>query len=338
MNEVEIRERLRQAVGEARYPAYLLSRVEAQLRHPTIDQDVRTSPRRRQSPWLVSLGRAGSLVGVLLVVLLIGVLVLGVHLWLVNTRPVAPADPDPSIKDYQSMMRLDQQWLDSQPGGYCYITDTGCPAVAALNTAAMLQWLDDLNRSQPPTRFAALDVLMRRHLAIAISYQNAAMTAYRAQDEKGVNAAFNTGSIELDALDMQATDIIASSQGTIVTYTAAVRLDKGLLLACFLCQGLSQNQVTCQASQTPTCANEIAGVRLQVETFQGDLVKLYAPDSLVAKDGRLQADLVATDAALDAMASALSAGDQVSLQSGHDVLRQALNRVLSDAADITGSN
>jgi len=75
-----------------------------------------------------------------------------------------------------------------------------------------------------------------------------------------------------------------------------------------------------------------------VEAFQEDLVKLYAPDSLAARDGRLQTDLVAADTALDAMTFAQSTDDQVALQAGHDALRRAINRVESDASDIAGSN
>jgi hypothetical protein len=333
MNEVEIRERLRQAVGESRYPAGFSSRVEAQLKHSTLAHHLRTGPDRTPSPWLVSLGRAGSLAGALLIVLLMASLVLGVRAWFMNTHPVVPTGPDPSVKHYQSMISVDLQRLQDAPEYTCtYIDDADCLPEMALFSAALQQWLDDLDR-RPPARFAVLDDLMRQHLFVAISEQNAFVTAYEAKDPNWVNLPYDDWSVT----DF-ATDIVASSQGTTVQYMAEVRLDRAYLLACVLCQRLSQNQVTCQASKTPTCANEIASVRLQVETFQGDLVKLYAPDSLVAKDGRLQADLVAADAALDAMASALSAGDQVSLQSGHDALRRALNRVVSDAADIAGSN
>jgi hypothetical protein len=333
MNEVEIRERLRQAVGEARYPAYLSSRVEAGIGHLTLDQHVRTSPGHRQGPWLVSLGRASALVGALLVVLVMASLVLGVHLWFVKTRPVAPAGPDPSVKLYQSMINVDLQRLQDAPEYTCtYVDDAHCLPQMVLFSAALQQWLDDLDR-RPPARFAALDDLMRQHLFFAIAEQNAFVTAYKAKDPNWVNLPYDDWSV----MDF-ARDIVASSQGTTVQYTAEVRLDRAYLLACVLCQRLSQNQVTCQASQTPTCADEIAAVRLQVETFQGDLVRLYAPDAFVAKDGRLQADLAATDAALNAMASGLLAGDQVALQTSHDTLRQALNRVGSDAADISGAN
>jgi hypothetical protein len=43
---------------------------------------------------------------------------------------------------------------------------------------------------------------------------------------------------------------------------------------------------------------------------------------------------LAADTALDAMESALSAGDQVGLEAGRGALLQALSRVNSDAADI----
>jgi hypothetical protein len=333
MNEAEIRDRLHQAVGDWRYPAGLSSRVEARLERPTLDQHLRTGTDGRPGPWLVSLGRAGSVVAALLVVLLMASLVLGVRVWLLNTKPVVPTGPDPSIKHYQSLINVDMQRLQDAPEYTCtYIDDADCLPEMALFSAALQQWLDDLDR-RPPARFAALGDLMRQHLFVAISEQNAFVTAYKAKDPNWVNLPYDDWSVT----DF-ARDIVASSQGTTVQYTAEVRLDRAYLLACVLCQRLSQNQVTCQASQTPTCANEIAAVRLQVETFQGDLVRLYAPDSLVPKDGRLQADLAATDVALNAMASGLSAGDQVALQAGHDTLRQALNRIVSDAADITPLN
>jgi len=333
MNEAQVGERLRRAIGEARYPAYLSTRIAARLDHAAHERHPRVALGRTQNPWLAGVGRTVSLVAALLVVLIMASLVLGLHAWFMNTRPAVPDGL--AIKQYQALVRADQQMLDSQPGGYCAITDTGCPAVAALNTAAMQRWLDDLDRSQPPARFAVLDSLMRRHLAIAISDQNAAMAAYRARDQLGVNTAFGAGSKELDTVDSQAQDIITSSPGTIVTYRAEVRMDAAYLLGCYLCQPLlGDSQVSCQGSLTPACADEIAAVRLQVETFQGDLVNLFAPDSLAAEDGRLQADLVAADLALDAMESALSARDQVALQAGHNALGQAINRVASDAADI----
>lgn len=75
-----------------------------------------------------------------------------------------------------------------------------------------------------------------------------------------------------------------------------------------------------------------------METFQGDLVRTFVPESLAAKDGRLQSDLFIADGALGAMGSALSAGDRIAIQSGYNVLRQALCRADSGATDIAKGN
>jgi hypothetical protein len=71
-----------------------------------------------------------------------------------------------------------------------------------------------------------------------------------------------------------------------------------------------------------------------LETFQGDLVGIFAPDAFAAKDGRLQSELFIADVALGAMASALAARDQVALETGDQALRLALAQTDSDAADI----
>jgi len=351
MSETQIRERLHRAVGEARYPAYLTARIAGRLKNPAREQSPQTFRRRSDSPWLAGLGRTRSLIGVLLVVLLIVVLAVGVNAWragnLVNIRP-APAGPDPAVKKYQAMVSADDQRVKATGSGYfCTYTEVGClPAMAvqtatlqALQTAALQQFLDDLSRSQPPARFAALDALLRRHLVLAISASNAFVTAYKVKDDKGTTEANDTFSTELNAIINQDEDISVSSQGTVAAYSTDVRLDKELLLACVLCQQfVGQNQVSCPAGQTPSCIDEIAAIRLQVETFQEDVARTFAPDSLAAKDGRMQADLLAADRSLDALESALSAGDQVALQAGHDALRQALSRVESDAADIASSH
>src|ERR1700686_1973990 len=108
MNEVQIRERLREAVGESRYPAYLSSRVQAELRNAAREPRRRTFPRESQGPWPMGIGRAGSLLAALLVVLLIAAVVVGVNAWrngALNPRPL-PAGKAPTItvKAYQVMV------------------------------------------------------------------------------------------------------------------------------------------------------------------------------------------------------------------------------------------
>ncbi len=110
MNEAQIRERLRLAVGETRYPAGFSSRVEARLRQPALNQDVPTNPGRNQSPWLVGLRLTLSLVAALLVVLVLGALLVGVYAWRIHSKA---AGRDTAIMQYQAMLRTDQQTLDS---------------------------------------------------------------------------------------------------------------------------------------------------------------------------------------------------------------------------------
>ncbi|HXC76752.1 MAG TPA: hypothetical protein VNU19_06855 [Candidatus Acidoferrum sp.] len=90
MNEAQIRERLRRAVGEPNYPAYLPSRVQARLSHSAPDVSPQASPRLS---WLGGVARTLSVAAALLIVLLIAAIVLGVHVWLPNMRHSQPAGP-----------------------------------------------------------------------------------------------------------------------------------------------------------------------------------------------------------------------------------------------------
>lgn len=332
MKETEIRERLREAVGEARYPAYLSSRVEARLKNPTRELSPRAMQRREQSRWLVGLGHIGALAAALLVMLLIAALVVGVHIWR-TTQPI-PAGPDPATVQYQAMIGADYRTFNDVPGYNCTtFADTKCVPEVELTTISLQAWLDDLNRSHPPARFAAVDALMRRHLELAVSANNAFISAFITRNGALMNTSGNTVNNEIGSLSHLAEDVVASSQGTITSHTSAVRSDRAYLLGCALCQRLlSQETVSCRTDQTPSCADEIAAVRLQVETFQSDLVFDIAPDSLAAKDAALQADLSAADLALETMETALSNGDENALQSGLVALRHALARAESDAA------
>jgi len=283
---------------------------------------------------------------------------------LLKTQPVSPSVQDPSIKRYQTMIGADSQRVISSQSNNCASLADACPTAAANVVAALQQWLDDLDATRPPARFAYLDAQMRRHIPLAISGLNAAVTAYNAKDQAGMDNAINAAVNERDALEAEVNDIVASRLATNAAYKAVVRSDSANLLACTACQQLlSQNQVSCPASQTPSCPDQIAAAsvwaatiremreagtlargnghaikRFQLETFQGDVVHDFAPDSLVALDAHLQADLFAASVELSAMDSALSAGDAAALQNGHTLLRQALDRVTSDVANIALGN
>jgi hypothetical protein len=343
MNEAQFRDQLHKAVGDAKYPAYLASRVESHLTASAHRSAAGAFARRG---WLPGLGTASSLVAALLVALLVAALVVGVRAWrdgeLFRTGPATPTIHDPSVKlnrQYQAMIGADSQRVISSQSNNCASLADACPTGAGAVISALQQWLDDLDTTRPPAKFAYVEAQMRRHIVLAIASLNAAIAAYNAKDQAGMDNAINTAVNERDAIETEVNAVMGSKPASIAGYKAAVRSDSANLLGCTACQPLlSQNQMSCTASQIRSCLDEIAAARFQLEVFQGDLVLDFAPDSLAAEDAHLQADLSAADVALGVTEAALSAGDHARFESGHTALRQALDRVASDVANIALTN
>jgi hypothetical protein len=335
MNEPQVRERLRQAFGEATYPAYLSGRIQAELRNTPPSRLPRPFPGRGQSPWLFGIRRGASLVPALLALLLIAVLLVGVQVWRNGglTPRAAPAGTAPTmtVKAYQAMVSADeQQFLSANNFTCASFDDATCLPNVALADAATLQWLDDLNRNQPPARFVALNAVMRHHLGLVLSDDTTFVAAFKAGIANGnAKAASAAIVVEMAVLERLAGDAAASSRGTAAAYSADVLFQSTALLGCSACPSLViQNLGSCQVELASSCIADIATARLKLETWIEDLVKVSAPDSLVQKDASLQLDLMTTYAALDAMETAVSAGDQVGFQA----------RVGADAASITGGH
>jgi hypothetical protein len=345
MNEPQVRERLRQAFGEATYPAYLSGRIQAELRNTPPSRLPRPFPGRGQSPWLFGIRRGASLVPALLALLLIAVLLVGVQVWRNGglTPRAAPAGTAPTmtVKAYQAMVSADeQQFLSANNFTCASFDDATCLPNVALADAATLQWLDDLNRNQPPARFVALNAVMRHHLGLVLSDDTTFVAAFKAGIANGnAKAASAAIVVEMAVLERLAGDAAASSRGTAAAYSADVLFQSTALLGCSACPSLViQNLGSCQVELASSCIADIATARLKLETWIEDLVKVSAPDSLVQKDASLQLDLTTTYAALDALEIAVSAGDQVGFEAGLAALRQQLARVGADAASITGGH
>ncbi len=328
MNETKIRQRLRDAVGESRVPPDLRSRIEARLM---------SSERVIGGSSMFGFGRTGQLVAAVLAILIVGALVIGVRAWhdnLVNSRPATPTVQEKTTPQYQAMVGTDEQNVLNAQSNKCSTLGDGCPAAAARVIAPLQKWLDDLDGTRPPTRFAYVDAGLRRHVAACIKYLNAAVTAYNAQDQNGMDAAISAAVNERDAFEIEVGDIVASGQASVPVYSSVIQSGQSSLLTCGACQSLTKSgHISCAITDL-TCANEIAKMMENVEAFQGDLVRDFAPDSLASKDARLQADLWAVDQALVAMQSAWSANDNGTLQTAHDAVTQAFARVETDIAAI----
>jgi hypothetical protein len=339
MNETEIRDRLRDAVGEARYPVFLTGRIQARLKGQLVDTGSRESARRNRSPWLAGARHTGSLAAAVLLMLLIAALAIGVHEWrngVLFNRP-EPAGGDPTVARYQALVSRDNQKLSDAAAylGCITYTDLNCVPANTAEIAVLQRWLSDLEGSQPPARFAFIDAVMRRHLAHLISADRAFIAAFQARDDTAVGKANDAYILEIDPLHREAEDVVASSPRTTNEYITAVRSNTTYLFSCVVCQRLvGQDSVSCQASQRPSCSDEIATVRLQLESSLSDLAWGSAPANLATPATRLQTDLLTADMTLDSVDSALSAGDQVGLQTALDLVDAALDRVRTDAAAI----
>lgn len=327
--------------GEPAQTSRSVDAMESEVARPALLRQ--RSVRNKLGDGYIDMGRRTELVAgiaaVAIAAIVIGTFayihtVAGLH----SAAPATFASPDPNIKQYQALIAADQQRMQGFLSYECTVNpafSSGCADAAAAAIGKVQPWLDDLNQTRPPARFEAIDARIRHHLALAVADLDALVAANKTMDESGAAAALAALFIERDTVFREANAVIFSSEATIRSYAGIVGLDNSNLLACDLCQRLvSQDQLSCQSSQAPSCADEVAGTRLQVETFQDDLVRDFVPNPLAAKDRRLQTDLLAADAALDAMDSALSTGDQLQFEAGRNALRVALNRVNGDATDI----
>jgi hypothetical protein len=214
-------------------------------------------------------------------------------------------------------------------------THAGCQGDATGAIVALQRWLDDLNRSEPPPRFLVVDAQLRLHLSASIAALNALLAASHANDSSGMDRAYLLGLAGRTWADTVVPSIVSSQQVTVINYTNSVRSERLALDQCVNCQNLlAQSAAVCAGSQTPTCQDLLDTTEGQVTSFQASLVEFAAPNSLSAKDARLQQDLAKADTALLGMEAALSTGDRAEYDSRRTSLQQALAAVSQDAAAI----
>src|ERR1700675_1682684 len=225
--------------------------------------------RRADRDW--SMGRRTELLAGIAAAVL-ALIVIGTFAYIrgvTSPSPVAPVLIDPTIKQYQTLIAADQQTTINFLNYQCTVNppeSAACADAAAVAIDRLQQFLSDLNQSRPPARFAAIDSRMRNHLGLAIADLRAVIAANKAMDVSGAAMAVTASMSERDALDRETGAVIFSRQETVQSYSAIVRAGNSNLLACDVCQQLaSQNQVSCLASQTPSCADAIAATKLQVE-------------------------------------------------------------------------
>ena len=247
-----------------------------------------------------------------------------------------PAGSGQTIAAYQNLVNVDDQNAIATWSAPCDTsTHTGCQADATRAIVALQQWLDDLNRSEPPARFLVVDAQLRLHLSGSIAALNALIAASQANDSNAMDRAYMLGLAGRIWTDTVIPSIVASKQVDAVAYVNSVRDEGNAMTSCTSCQILfGPTNLDCSQSQAPTCQDLLDNTAGPVEGFQSALVASSAPASLSAADTRLQQDLAQADSALIAMSTALSRGDQAGFNAGRDTLRSAFSAVSRDVAAI----
>lgn len=333
-NERALRIEFRQALDEVLPPApWLEAAVREDLGKRRANRSVDRGPGK---PRMASPRNAMTLVAAVLIVLLAGTAVVTFIELRYNAQQTTPAG-SLTVQAYQAMVSRDNGELIIAGSDDCSTLQSACPGAKRADLAAMQSWLNDLDRSAPPTRFALIDAQLRRHLATNISETNAIFAAYQAQDQSGlerINYATQIGAGWLEAVAM---GIGSSQQGTVAAYTASVRVGEQNLSSCTSCQSLRlSDPIVCTGDPAMSCLYEIFYAESVIGQFEASLVRVVAPDAMTAADALLQEDLASADMALITSTAAVLTGDQAGFDAGRQLLRQAQPAINADIAAIVG--
>jgi hypothetical protein len=328
---------LRQALDEVLPPApWLEAAVTEDLRKRrgirVLDRGAGKSPQR-QAAW--PRGATQLAAGVLILVVAAAALAAFLELRYLGPRS-APAAMD--LTAYQAMVGRDVSRVESADDGIsCTTLQSTCPAPGKPVLNAYQRFLNDLNASEPPAKFAVIDGVMRRHLEAAISDLNGVYAAYRALDQDGLTRAIYLLQAQWEWLKTIASGVSESHEGTVATYIDSVRAGKQGLATCDSCQMLQRTgSGDCTGIQTLVCEGDVVFAKLDIESLEAAMVRVAAPPSLAAQDGLLQRDLAQADAGVLAMANAQLTGNQAGFNAGQQLLEQALPAADADLAGILG--
>jgi hypothetical protein len=253
-----------------------------------------------------------------------------------NPQQSTPADVL-RVQTYQATVSRDNGELIIAQSADCSTLQSPCPGAKGQNLAALQRWLDDLNRSAPPTRFAVIDAQLRLNLAANISETDAVIAAYQANDPMALERTNYATQIGATWLDDVAAGIGSSRQGTGAAYVASVRVGKQNLASCTSCQALrSSDPIVCTGDAAMSCMYQIFYAESVIGEFEASLVRVAAPDSMTATDALLQDDLATADMALLSSTAAALAGDQAGFDAGRLSLRQAQPAIDAALAGILG--
>jgi hypothetical protein len=237
----------------------------------------------------------------------------------------SPAGSRMSIQAYQKMIADDAVDPNVAWSSPCdERIHSGCVADANRSIPPLQKWLGDLNRSNPPARFEILDAEMRQHLTQSITALHALLVDSQAKDDAAMTRDYIVALYGVEWTSVVIPGIEASNQVDASTYKALVDSETRTLDACGGACGFSTTSTSCVTSSGLRCLDYFDWVAQSFASYQADLVRKAAPDSLAAKDSRLQGDLAQADSVLLVMRLAVAANDQVGFNSGIQQLERIL--------------
>lgn len=334
-NERQLKMEFGRALDEVLPPApWLEAAVTEDLRKRRSRRSVvRTSGTHQKSNWLPR--PAMQLAAGLLVLMLAAAAVVTFAALRYHAPQSEPAGAI-SIEAYQRMLSFDDALLNVSRDNNCADLQSVCPAPPGPLATALQRWLDDLNRSDPPARFAVIDVQLRRHIAANIADLDAVFLAYQTRDENGLLLANQAAANQQHWLDIAASSIKESQPGTAASYVSSIGAAYQTFGGCAACQSLIA-AVDCTDIKSWSCEYAVIRAVAPVEALEIAPVRVSTPPSLSAQDTRLQKDLAQADTAVLAIATARVTGDQTAFNAGRLMLQQALLAINADVAGLVGA-
>jgi hypothetical protein len=298
------------------------------------------------------------------VMLLLVATAVGIYAMRSFQHPVPAHRADSDVVRYAALLKRDKLLVDDASGytvqvgvpphgGFAFGTDrvgdgtgcdggppdSGCPVRLGRVETAYQLWLDDLDHTTPPARFAADHVRMRADLQALIEVFRVALADYN--QAPGFNTPpgiFDPGNLGRTSTQVHPRDELLTIEAYVVyeskggapvrdaataTYTAMVARDYDNLhlMTLFICR-----------HEDPVCGGPAATTRSGVQAFLSDLNATTPPARSATMHRALVTSLETELRSLDQVDSAISAGtDDNSL--GH--LRDALLADFNARRDIT---
>jgi hypothetical protein len=254
-----------------------------------------------------------------------------------STNNSSPAGSRMSIQAYQKMVFDDNTAAVATYSSPCDIgKHSGCGADATRAIPVVQRWINDVARPDIPTRFVVINAEMRQHLVQNLSAQRALLAASQANDGPAMDRAYADASYAVWWSGVVTPAITASHQVDATTYANLVGLETRTLDGCGAACGFTSTSATCAKGDGITCLSYLDTVGYSFASFQADLIKEAAPESLATKDAKLQSDFAQADAVVIAAYPAVVANDQVAFNSAIAQLERMKTQIDQDAAKIIG--